>query len=145
MATQPNQEIPSEDGILSDQIRQLMTPKAIKDLDPLVKNPAVQQFLIRLLDVRDSNILKSIDTKMCDVNERICLNVAEIIANQNASMHSFFGSVEKFMEAIAHDMNDMKASMRKIDTKIDVLDRRQASFEKRLHEVEIKLEEHLKL
>lgn len=80
----------TEKGVLDSEMKQLMTPEALKELKDL--SPTMQQFLLRWLDKRDFILSEQLKEELKiflkdlyeEDNERLCKSVANIVALQLA-------------------------------------------------------------
>ena len=80
----------TEKGVLDSEMKQLMTPEALKELKDL--SPTMQQFLLRWLDKRDFILGEQLKEELKEFlkdlyeedNERLCKSVANIVALQLA-------------------------------------------------------------
>jgi len=144
------EKIPTEAEIMDAEIRTLMTPQAIKELNGLT--PTILQFLLRWQNKRDLVLGDQLKEELKEFlkevyeadNDRICKSVAEIVIAQNKKMFGFFGSIEKSMNEIADNIRTIKGDIQGIKRKLDEVERRQDAFEKRLETIERKVAEHLK-
>lgn len=107
-------------GVLDKEIRTLMTPDAIKDLEAL--NPTVQQFLLRFTDLREKVLSDQLKEEMKQFllevheaeNDAMCKNIAEIVAAQNKKMFDAFGEMASAITGIAEDVRELKKNHKEL-------------------------------
>jgi hypothetical protein len=126
----------TENGILEEQIKDLMTDKAIKDLGDL--NPTMQQFILRFVDVRDLIIVdkmdKHLDVKLKAVSDKISDDVSKIIDRQNQMMLNFFNTFGGIVNGVAADVREIRDATKSTDRKMKYLSRKILTIEKRLED-----------
>jgi hypothetical protein len=111
----------TENGVLKNEIEQLMTPKAIRELKDL--SPTMQQFLLRWQDKRDVILGDKLKEELKDFlqevyeqdNENVCKNVASVVGSQLAETLSPFYSQ---MEGIAKSIKDMNTILTEIQLRL---------------------------
>jgi hypothetical protein len=142
----------TEKGVLDADMKQLMTPAAVKELKDL--SPTLQQFLLRWQDKRDLILGDQLKDELKEFlaeihekdNEELCGNVAEIVVAQNRKLIS---SLDTQTESI-----EIQFSVKKMATSVSVIEEDIKEIKKRITDVEdrvsaedvriLKLEDYVK-
>jgi hypothetical protein len=136
----------NEKGVLEADIKQLMTPSAIRELKDL--SPTMQQFLLRWQDKRDLILgdqlkeeLKEFLAKIHEAdNTELCKNVAEIVSAQN-------NLIFETIKAQTESLKKIEGSVKIIESDIAEIKDQIVDIEKRVKAEDIritKLEEYIK-
>lgn len=145
-----NEGLISEDGVLSSEMKQLMSPKALTELKTL--SPTLQQFLLRWQDKRDlilgDQLKAELKEFLLDVyekdNETVCKSVADIVSRQLAEV--LIPIVEKLeiltnaINDVAQDVADIKTDISSIKTNINLIENRIKLDEEKIELVERRIE-----
>jgi septal ring factor EnvC (AmiA/AmiB activator) len=130
----------TEEGVLAEDIKQLMTPQAIEELKDL--SPTLQQFLLRWQDKRDLILteqikeeLKEFFLDLTDSNTKIICD--EITAHVCKQVGETITPIYEALGQIADGINDIKKDIGKI--KLDIID-----IKKRLEQVETQVSDEEK-
>lgn len=107
----------TEKGVLDSEMKQLMTPEALKELKDL--SPTMQQFLLRWLDKRDFILSEQLKEELKiflkdlyeEDNERLCKSVANVVASQLAETLS---PIYLKLEELATGQTNMAVDIKKI-------------------------------
>lgn len=107
----------TEKGVLDSEMKQLMTPEALKELKDL--SPTMQQFLLRWLDKRDFILSEQLKEELKiflkdlyeEDNERLCKSVANIVALQLAETLT---PIYLKLEELATGQTNMAVDIKKI-------------------------------
>lgn len=130
----------TEEGVLAEDIKQLMTPQAIEELKDL--SPTLQQFLLRWQDKRDlilteqiKDELKGFFLELTDSNTKIICD--EITAHVCKQVGETLAPIYKALGQISDGIADIKKDIGEI--KLDIID-----IKKRLEQVEIQVSDEEK-
>ena len=110
----------TEKGVLSADMRQLMTPDAIKELSKLT--PTIQQFLLRWQDKRDVMLSEELQTELktflLDIyerdNEQLCANVSKYVCAQ----------VAETISPIWSRLQELRDGQKEIKETLDIINKR---------------------
>ena len=107
----------TEKGVLDSEMKQLMTPEALKELKDL--SPTMQQFLLRWLDKRDFILSEQLKEELKiflkdlyeEDNDRLCKSVANVVASQLAETLT---PIYLKLEELATGQTNMAVDIKKI-------------------------------
>lgn len=130
----------TEDGVLTEDIKQLMTPTAIKELKDL--SPTLQQFLLRWQDKRDliitDNVKEELKDFLLDVYDSntkiICREISSHVSKEVSEtlvpIYRTLGAIAKGIEEIKLDIKDIKKRLDELEHKISEEELRIEKLEK---------------
>jgi len=148
-----NNEGITEKGVLEADIRQLMTPLAIKELKDL--SPTLQQFLLRWQDKRDmvledklivilsAKLKKELKAFLLDVyekdNEALCKNVTNAVCKQLAEVMS---PIWIKLEELSKGQKEIMTTLRAMEKRLDEIENRVYMVDdKKIKDLEIRISE----
>jgi hypothetical protein len=143
----------NEKGVLEADIKQLMTPTAIRELKDL--SPTMQQFLLRWQDKRDlmlgDQLKEELKEFLAEIHEadntELCKNVAEIVAAQNSLIFSALKVQTESIQKIEGSVKEIKESVETIKADIAEIKDQIIDIENRVKAEDAritKLEEYVK-
>ena len=122
----------TEKGVLESDIHRLMTPEAVKDLEILIKNPTLQQFLLRWKDADHQLLSEQLEEELKDFlfdiyekdNEKMCADVVEVIGNELKPINATLLIMSKTVCGIASDITGIKEDVNSIKGRLEVIEKR---------------------
>jgi hypothetical protein len=136
----------TEKGVLDGEIKQLMTPEAIKELKDL--SPTMQQFLLRWQDHRDiilgDQLKEELKDFLLDVYEKdnisLCKKVTDVVCTQVAEtispMWTKLEEISKGIISIKSDILIIKADLTDIKKRLGQVEEKVESEEERITRLE---------
>jgi hypothetical protein len=143
----------TEKGVLDADMKQLMTPAAVKELKDL--SPTMQQFLLRWQDKRDiilgDQLKEELKEFLLEIhekdNEELCGNIAEIVVAQNKRLISSLDTQTESIKEIQFNITkisksviDIQKDIGEIKSRIDAVEIRVSNEDFRI----LKLEQYVK-
>jgi chromosome segregation ATPase len=141
----------TEDGVLGDEMRSLMTPKAVDELKGL--SPTMQQFLLRWQDKRDLilgeqlkedlkifllDVYKDDNKKLCEtVTRSVSKELAEVLVPMIEKLNELATSIKQ----AADDISVIKGDIKLINSNVKLIEDRIKLDEEKILMVEKRLED----
>jgi hypothetical protein len=115
-------------GVLSEEIKNLMTPKAVEELKDL--SPTMQQFLLRWQDNRDLILGDQLKNELKDFllgiyekdNDKLCENVVEVIQQELKPINDTLSDLKRGQDNIIITLNAMDGRLRAIESQVFITD-----------------------
>lgn len=132
----------NEKGVLDAEIKRLMTPEAIKELNGLT--PTIQQFLLRWQDKRDMILSEELKKELKDFlyniyiqdNEEMCKNVSEIVNAQNRLIFDAISNQNEILAQIASNIKIIQQDILLIKNRLEKVEGQINDEEKRITKLE---------
>lgn len=136
----------TEKGVLDGEIKKLMTPSAIKELNMLT--PTIQQFLLRWQEadheILSGELRKELKEFLLDVYEKdnaeLCKNVTLVVCKQVAEtiapMWTKLDDIAKGISSIKSDILIIKADLTDIKKRLGEVEKQVVSEEERIEKLE---------
>jgi glutamyl-tRNA reductase len=123
MRDKSNKELKT-DGVLENDIHQLMTPQSIKELEDL--SPTMQQFLLRWQDKRDLMLSEQLKEELKDFftelhrdeYDKFCKDVSEIVSAQNEQMFETLNRQTVLINSLKDDIEVLRSLVENIVKKV---------------------------
>jgi DNA repair ATPase RecN len=136
----------TEDGVLTEDIKQLMTPTAIKELKDL--SPTLQQFLLRWQDKRDLILTEQIKEELKDffidltdsntkiICDEITAHVCKQVGETLTPIYEALGKIAKGIDDIKKDISEIKLDIIDIKKRLEQLEDKVSEEERRIARLE---------